>query len=406
MAQKGTKARMLFIHGLAGDARLTWGKMPEILMSDPNISDHYDIDFYSYPTSLFRLPFSKKAPRIQELANGLRTQIEYDEHERFVLVCHSLGGLIARKYIVDQLRRRERLKVEKLILFAVPNNGSGLAATAKHISWRQSQLRQLCYGSDAIEMLNEDWIHLDAQDHVEVKFVVGTQDRIVDRFSVAGFWGNPDLETITGVGHIDIVKPKNPSDLSVRIVTEFIQERPTHNYALVLKNILSLSSSQLSLLGKIVLKDSRINPLVISNYFGVANRISGGNGIYLGDLAAVAEGQEYRDAVRPTWYMIKDMEKQGIVTHEDLTDRLISLTEDAVKAINDRLNELLQRMVSIGDVRKPQMISGMSWSAAEGYRDGDGKLLNGIYLSTWSSSPKTRTFVDGKDVSTPSATPL
>jgi|HubBroStandDraft_6_1064221.scaffolds.fasta_scaffold264884_1 hypothetical protein len=50
--------------------------------------------------------FSRKAPSIQELAAALRTEINnrYVEFGSVVLVCHSLGGLIARKYLLDEVK--------------------------------------------------------------------------------------------------------------------------------------------------------------------------------------------------------------------------------------------------------------------------------------------------------------
>ena len=71
---------VLFVHGLGGDAKETWEKFPELIRGDAELQ-RFDVGFFSYPTSLFRLPFSRKAPRIQSLAKGLRTQIDYEFQE-------------------------------------------------------------------------------------------------------------------------------------------------------------------------------------------------------------------------------------------------------------------------------------------------------------------------------------
>jgi hypothetical protein len=70
--------------------------------------------------------------------------------------------------------------------------------------------------------MNEDWVRYDIQSKVVSKFVVGTQDRVVDRFSVAGYWGNPDVETVIGKGHIDLVKAATEDDDTVIILRRFI----------------------------------------------------------------------------------------------------------------------------------------------------------------------------------------
>jgi hypothetical protein len=221
-SSRTSKARLLFLHGLGGSAEPTWGRFPEFLMADPDLAQRYDVGFFSFPTTLFRLPFSARAPKIQELAKGLRTQILHDEFERVDLVCHSLGGLVARRYLIEEVKANRPLRVDRVALIAVPNNGAGLASAAQFVSWRQNQIKQLCKDADIIEFLNEDWFRFDVQNKLKAKFIVGTQDEVVDRHSVAGYWGNLDVETIIGSGHVDIVKPGRPDDLVVKVLKRFL----------------------------------------------------------------------------------------------------------------------------------------------------------------------------------------
>jgi hypothetical protein len=58
---------------------------------------------------------------------------------------------------------------------------------------------------------------------VRAKYVTGTQDRVVDRFSAKGTWGNPDVETVIGKGHIDIVKPQQADEDVVLILKRFLR---------------------------------------------------------------------------------------------------------------------------------------------------------------------------------------
>ena len=71
-ASTSSKKLLLFLHGLGGQATSTWGRFPEFLMADREMADRFAVGYYSYPTSLFRLPFSSRAPKVQELAAGLR----------------------------------------------------------------------------------------------------------------------------------------------------------------------------------------------------------------------------------------------------------------------------------------------------------------------------------------------
>jgi len=94
---------------------------PELISADGALRDLADTAFLN-TNSLLRLPFTRMAPRIRDLAEGLRSQIEvrYPDYKSIILVCHSLGGLVARKYLVEEVKRGKELRIDKLLLFAVP----------------------------------------------------------------------------------------------------------------------------------------------------------------------------------------------------------------------------------------------------------------------------------------------
>ena len=120
---------LLFVHGLGGAGQATWRDrrypgFAELISADGALRELAEAAFFEYPTSLLRLPFSRIPPRIGDLAEGLRSQIEvrYPEYKSIALICHSLGGLVARKYLIEEVKQEGRLRVDKLLLFAVPNN--------------------------------------------------------------------------------------------------------------------------------------------------------------------------------------------------------------------------------------------------------------------------------------------
>jgi pimeloyl-ACP methyl ester carboxylesterase len=218
-----SKGLILFIHGLGGDSAATWGRFPDFLLQNSSIARRYATASLSYPTAIWRLPFSRKTPRIQVLAAALRTQINqrFRDYNDITLVCHSLGGIIARQYALEEIKRDNPLKVTGLVLFAVPNNGAQLATVGQYVSWRHWQLKQLSKESDFLDLLNNDWINMKASDRFRMKYVDGMQDRVVDRSSALFYVGNQDSETIEG-GHIDMVKPTRPDDVAVIIVRNFL----------------------------------------------------------------------------------------------------------------------------------------------------------------------------------------
>ncbi|MGE5478142.1 MAG: esterase/lipase family protein [Bacteroidales bacterium] len=208
------KRLALFVHGLGGDAKLTWGAFPELLRGDSATAD-CEIAQYSYPTDLFRIPLiSKKSVGIQDLAAALKTEIKhrYSDYDDIFLLCHSLGGLIAKRYIIDIINIGQECRVRKVIFYATPHDGSMLADIGGVISFRHNQLKQLCRNSEFLEQLNLDWIRLCVDEKIDVTYVVGTLDRVVPKESARGFIGNRRTEVVDR-GHTDICKPSGPSDI-------------------------------------------------------------------------------------------------------------------------------------------------------------------------------------------------
>lgn len=215
---------IMFVHGLGGHPTKTWGKFPQLVRDDQDL-DRFDVGFFSYPTSVFRWPFSRKAPRIQTLAEGLRTQLDcqFATYERITLVCHSLGGLIARKYLLDEVQDGRSLRVDRLLLYAVPNNGAGLASVARRVSWRHGQLAQLCRQADLLIELNEAWFRHRMQETIFVRYVCAALDKVVSDQSARLFWGNPAIDVVVDRGHRNVVKPTDAGDLPFLILKDHLR---------------------------------------------------------------------------------------------------------------------------------------------------------------------------------------
>jgi pimeloyl-ACP methyl ester carboxylesterase len=214
------KPLLLFIHGLGGDARATWGHFDTLVKNDPQLRDRVEMQFFDYPTRLIDwLPW-RRSLRIQDISQALRTEIDvrYVGYERILLICHSLGGLVAKHYVCDALKRGSKLAVRGVIFFATPHSGSALASLLSGVTRRHLHLRQLSPDSDFIDLVSRDWAALRCEDVLEATYVVGGQDMIVNPGS-----GSPPGTTydlISDKTHSSLVKPVNDVDLSYLLVKQ------------------------------------------------------------------------------------------------------------------------------------------------------------------------------------------
>ena len=212
---------VLFIHGLSGSSG-TWDTMLQVFVQCREL-DHIAYDCYTYPTSLIRMPFGKKMPSIQELASGLKTFIDghYAHKQKVIIVAHSLGGLVARHYVLEQLKARHNHKIEGVILYASPLSGSGWSFASK-LSWRHAHLKQLSVKTDFLNGMNRDWVTLQAEDKIKLFSVIAGIDAIVSPESSLPYIGAQNFATIIDHGHISITKPQSLDDLRFIYLKNFI----------------------------------------------------------------------------------------------------------------------------------------------------------------------------------------
>jgi tetratricopeptide (TPR) repeat protein len=135
------------------------------------------------------------------------------------MVCHSLGGLIAKRFIIDTIKQSGSVRTREVVFFATPHQGARLANIGGFFSFKHRHLRQIGKESDFIELVNEDWVHFKCEAQVGATYVVGGQDAVVSRES-AGVGQGARVELVSDKGHIDIVKPATKNDISFLLVRE------------------------------------------------------------------------------------------------------------------------------------------------------------------------------------------
>lgn len=220
------KRLILFVHGYGGHPRGTWERFPDLIRADAELGARFDVSLHHFHSSILNVPFFTKAPPIHRIAQGLRAAVDNRYAPRYsdvVLVAHSLGGLVVRRYICDELPRGG-LHTTQVMLFAVPNNGSSLARLAASIHWWHRPLVQLRSDSEFLETLNSDWASLKVNERLDCRFVVGGVDQIVD-FSSGRLDYHTDPIVLDGYSHFDIVKPTTAEDLNFLVLRNFLLEK-------------------------------------------------------------------------------------------------------------------------------------------------------------------------------------
>lgn len=229
---------VVLIHGLHGDGN-TWGGTDVFL--EEGLGHRWEVVKFKYQTV-----WSKKNPLIEQIAIQLRNWLDNNyPGANLVLAGHSMGGLVAKEYILTYLRqsRKRDLRVKALILVAVPNDGAGIAGIVSSIPWiDKTQLGDLAprrrrwwrfgRGSDHptfLEIQRREWAgRINSKDpeygeegkySLEVRTLYAVNDEYVPRESAQG----PYQYAVPLPGnHTSVVKPRSREDELVRSMVSVI----------------------------------------------------------------------------------------------------------------------------------------------------------------------------------------
>jgi pimeloyl-ACP methyl ester carboxylesterase len=152
---------IVFVNGIFGDAISTWrnpttGKYwPAMLNGDSSFSDA-DIFVHS-----FQSPKMTTAQNILQLAQRMKDHLQVDgvleSHRELVFLCHSMGGLVTRRFLLDLRPSPE--KVPMIYFFGTPTEGANVAGIIAHIS-ANPQLEDMrpLVGGGYLQTLREEWL--------------------------------------------------------------------------------------------------------------------------------------------------------------------------------------------------------------------------------------------------------
>ncbi len=253
------KKYIIFISGMGGSPKKNWGDFP-VLLADGGSANLLTVLFYALPAARIRRPFSKKVPPIRSAVQGLRRliRLKCPDANCITLIAHSLGGLVARQYVMEEIKADRPSAVYKLVLLATPNSAADLARTEWFISWRYRQLRQLCRGTEFIDLLNDDWNQFRMAERLDTLYIAAGQDDVVDETSAKQLWGAGCFEVAINETHRSISSPANNTSAVYEAVNAFIQAKPKTAERLSRKAVNERSVELAAILDWIVKESSSI----------------------------------------------------------------------------------------------------------------------------------------------------
>jgi hypothetical protein len=233
-------ASAVFVHGILSSGEKCWRHdngiyWPELLKNEPKLGS-LGIYAFTYETGIFSGSY-----RLGDIVDDLKENMRVDgvlESNQIIFVCHSMGGIVVRKYIVE--RQAELIGAGKeidLFLVASPSLGSTyadwLSRLAQLFGHAQADALRFVRNNDWLMDLDKEFMNLKeggtlkikGKELVEDKFVVllklwGRQ--VVEPFSGARYFGEP--YKVPASDHFSIAKPKDESAIQHRLLSRFILE--------------------------------------------------------------------------------------------------------------------------------------------------------------------------------------
>lgn len=236
------------IHGIgAKDPQAYWQDFISVLTHDEELQE-FGVFVWKYPTHRqpggIRNVFStvkektlrETAPWIAELGSAWDTTYreQFQGYQDVALVCHSMGGLVVKSWILDRLeqgRSTSLVTLRHIAFYATPNQGAPITTLAQ---WNK-QLKDMQLGSPFIEEVDRRWYdHVVAwKEHVPEPayehfnryiphlVVAGINDAVVPSH-YATIRGMP-LTAVAG-DHSQVIQPINSNDTRYKIWRTHLDE--------------------------------------------------------------------------------------------------------------------------------------------------------------------------------------
>lgn len=239
--QSSADAVVIFVHGILSSGESCWkhengAYWPELLKKESAASG-WAIYVYSYRTGFFSGTYS-----LNDVVDDLKERFLNLDHlakyRRIVFVCHSMGGIVARKFLVERANDLVDRNIEVgLFLVASPSLGSDyvtwLAPLAKFLGHTQADALHFSQNNIWLNGLDKEFrnlkesgrLKLFGKELIEDKFVVlpgFLRKQVVEPFAGACYFGEP--YKVPGSDHFSIAKPGNSQSIQNRFLLAFLEK--------------------------------------------------------------------------------------------------------------------------------------------------------------------------------------
>jgi len=235
---------VIFVHGILSDGEKCWQNdsgayWPNLLKNEKEFKN-IGIWIFTYNTGIFSGTYNI-GDAVDSLWSYMKLDHVFNHSKKLVFVCHSMGGIVARRLIVQhQLDFSKQKKCLGLFLVASPSLGS------KYANWlslltgmtghTQAKSLKISQHNVWLNDLDKDFLNLKEADNpgfiirgkelIEDKPLIIKKlyfiKQIVEPFSGARYFG--DSYKVPRSDHSSIAKPENSNAIQHRLLCEFIIE--------------------------------------------------------------------------------------------------------------------------------------------------------------------------------------
>lgn len=284
---KGTTS-VVFVHGILSSGDACWLNnngtyWPELLTNEEEFLDT-GIYIYSYETGYFSGNYS-----LNDVVDDLKERsINLDgifDSKQVIFVCHSMGGIVVRKFIVERISDLlERKTKIGLFLVASPSLGSSyanfLGSLAKVVGNTQADVLRFEQNNIWLNGLDKEFQNLKSSGKIKIIGKELVEDKF---FTFKNFWSKQVVEPFSGAryfgesfkvpnsDHFSIAKPEDKESIQHRLLCKFLKDflkvnlkynnvEKKSNHEIESKN-LELGSNTSLFKYYIYISDSKINML-------------------------------------------------------------------------------------------------------------------------------------------------